>query len=612
MTDRVISKGEQLTLSLTAWGRLGEAMAKHDGHNIFAFGGIPGETVVAEVIGLHRGFIAVKVTEVLEPSPLRVEPPCPYYGQCTGCQWQHVSYEGQMAAKRDKVVDALQRVGGFYNPLVAPVQAAPAEFSYRNHARFTVGPGGHLGFVNRETRRFIQVDRCMIMHDGVNNILEQLQGKCAETSQLSVRSGRDTGDFLVQPLLAGLIERLDTGQQSYQESVDGTQFRVSSPSFFQVNVDVAAEAARVVRDGLALTSSDVLLDAYTGVGTFAVLLAPYVSKIIAVEESSAAVSDAKQNASALPNVEFVLGKTEDVLQRLPESPDAVVLDPPRAGCQPGALHSLAKLAPGRVAYVSCDAETLARDLKVLCGNGYYLDRVVPLDMFPQTHHVECVALLSRRPPCNRLILASASPRRRELLAGLGIEFQVSPAGVSEEALAGETPEDMVRRLSLAKAWAVAADMEAGYIIGADSVVVHEGQALGKPSDSAEAQRMLVMLRGTRHHVVTGVTVVDATSGRHLTDCLTSEITLRNLSDSEIESSIATGTPLDKAGAYAVQDSDLRPAASWQGCYTNIVGLPLCRLWEMLEQLGYELEPSSAVKLPEECGRFCPLRHRRSL
>ena len=128
-------------------------------------------------------------------------------------------------------------------------------------------------------------------------------------------------------------------------------------------------------------------------GAFAVLLAPYVKKVLAVEESTAAVADARENAAGLDNVEFLLGKTEDVLSRLTESPDAVVLDPPRAGCQPVALQSLVRLAPKRVAYVSCDAETLARDLKFLCQEAYVLEKVVPLDMFPQTHHVECIAFL---------------------------------------------------------------------------------------------------------------------------------------------------------------------------------------------------------------------------
>ncbi|MBC8280772.1 MAG: 23S rRNA (uracil(1939)-C(5))-methyltransferase RlmD, partial [Chloroflexi bacterium] len=419
-----------------------------------------------------------------------------------------------------------------------------------------------------------------------------------------------------------------TGQKRYTESVDGHEFLVSSPSFFQVNVDQAAAAANVVRDKLQLTSEDVLLDAYTGVGTFAILLAPAVKKVIAVEESSAAVADAKQNAGDLENLEFVLGRSEDVLRNLPVTPDVVVLDPPRSGCQPQALASLIEMKPSRVAYVSCDAETLGRDLKILCQGGYKLDEVAPLDMFPQTHHVECVALLSRgqqelrsfvetsavntesadetsAKATSGITLASASPRRQELMDILGLDFATIPADLSEDPIPGETPVEMVRRLSLDKAQAVAANLESGLVIGADSTVVFEGQAVGKPVDDDDARRMLHELSGTTHHVSTGITVVDVASGKALSDAMTSEITLRYLADQEIEASIASGVPRDKAGAYAVQDTELRPASDWQGCYNNIVGLPVCRLVEMLQELNYQFPDGWAVPEAIACDEECP-------
>ncbi len=610
-TKRQIAEGEKLTLDLISWGRLGEAMAHEEGWDVFVFGGIPGERVIAEVVRVRRKYVGARVVEVLEPSEQRVGPPCPYYGDCTGCQWQHFSYSAQLAAKRDKVVDALIRVGGFAGLPVSEVIPSPHEYGYRNHARLTVGRSGALGFVNRETRRFNRIDQCMLMHPGVNNILAQLQGNCGETTQLSIRSGRETGDFLVQPTMVGPGISVPTGQKSYLDSLDGQSFRVSSPSFFQVNIEQAAEAVRVLRCRLGLNSSDVLLDAYAGVGTFAILLAPHVRKVIAVEESTAAVADAKENAAGIENVGFELGKTEEVLDRLAEKPDVVILDPPRAGCQPQALHSLMRMEPPRVAYVSCDAETLARDLRVLCDGPYTLEQVVPLDMFPQTHHVECVALLSRNGPAVELVLASASPRRRELLSSMGLSFRAVPAHIAEELHDGETPDAAVARLSTAKALAVASRIKTGYVIGADSLVVHDGRAIGKPADAADAGRMLRELRGTRHQVTTGVTVVDAASGRRLTGSMTTDITLRNFTDAEIEASISSGTPMDKAGAYAVQDPVLHPAESWEGCYANIVGLPVCRLVEMLEELGCALPPRWPMPAPEACGLDCPLRQRRS-
>ena len=610
IAERITQQGDRVTLTLTSWGRLGEAMADFDGHNVFVAGGIPGERVVAEVVKVHRKYVSAKVVDVLEASPDRVEPPCPYYGECTGCQWQHLSYDAQLKTKHEKVTDALQRVGELADPPVSEVRPSPDQLGYRNHARFTINRDGALGFINRETRQFVRIDKCLLMHQGVNDLLEELQDHCGETTQLSIRAGKYSGDFLIQPYLVHPEIGVLTGQKRYTESVAGQDFLVSSPSFFQVNVEQAAAAADVVRDRLHLTAADVLLDAYTGVGTFAILLAPSVKRVIAVEESSAAVADAKQNAGDLQNLEFVLGRTEDVLRNLPVKPDVVVLDPPRSGCQPRALESLIEMAPSRVAYVSCDAETLGRDLKILCQGGYRLDEVAPLDMFPQTHHVECVALLSRgesssQPAPASLTLASASPRRRELMNLLGLEFTITPADLDEDSLPGESPVEMVERLSRQKALAVAAGMESGLVIGADSTVVFEVQAVGKPVDDDDARRMLRMLSGTTHHVSTGITVVDAASGQILSDAMTSQISLRYLTDQEIDASIASGVPRDKAGAYAVQDTDLRPAADWEGCYNNIVGLPICRLLEMLQELGYQLPDGWTVPDAVACGDDCP-------
>lgn len=609
MTDLGIDRGDHLTLTLESWGRLGEAMAQYRGWDVFVFGGIPGERVVAEVLRVWRKYIAARVVRLLETSDQRVQPPCPYYGDCTGCQWQHLAYPAQLAAKHQKVTDALERVGGISDALVLPVTPSPDQYGYRNHARFTVGPEGTLGFVNRETRRFVAIDHCMLMHQGINQLLTQLQGKCGETTQLAIRAGKETGDYLVQPRLKNPSVSPTTGQKHYLDSVAGRNFRVASPSFFQVNIEQTAHLVQQVRETLELDGTEVLLDAYAGVGTLAILLSPYVRKVIAVEESTAAVADAKENAQESENVEFLLGKTEDVLSQLEQRPDVVVLDPPRAGCQPQALQSLIRLAPRRVVYVSCDPETLARDLKLLCDGHYTLDRVQPLDMFPQTHHVECIAVLTHSASDPDLILASASPRRRELLSQLGLEFQVVASDISEDPLPGESAENMVRRLSLEKAQEVARQVGTGYVIGADSTVVLNGRAIGKPEDADDARRMLMELRGTHHQVTTGLTVIDVSSGRHLTDALSSDIEMRDYSVEEVEASIAGGTPMDKAGAYAIQDQEFRPGRMVTGCYTNVIGLPLCRLVEMLEELGFPTPEGGAMAMSEGCRIECPFQQR---
>ena len=607
MVQQKLTIGQEIELSLASWGRLGEAMACHEGQDVFVLGGIPGETVVAEVVRIRRKYVAARVVRVLAPSPDRIEPPCQYYGECTGCQWQHLDYRAQLVNKREKVVDALQRVGGFKNIRVLDPLPSPAEYGYRNHARFTVGRAGDLGFVNRETRRFVHIDRCMLMHDGINHILEELQDRCGETTQLAVRAGRDTGDFLVQPALKNTEVAVPTGQKHYRESVDGRQFRVASPSFFQVNIDQTSRLVQVVREAVNLSGTEVLLDAYTGVGTFAVLLAPFVKQVYAIEESSAAVADARENAAGIENLEFLLGKTEEVLSDLPQPPDIVILDPPRAGCQPSALEKLLCLRPPRLVYVSCDPETLARDLRILCERRYQIDQIQPLDMFPQTHHVECVAVLSLKPTPPPLVLASGSPRRRELLTELGLEFVVAPSNAPEEPLDGETAEEMVRRLSRDKAMTVAAGLTEGYVIGADSTVVLAGRSIGKPEDEDDARRMLRELRGTEHQVSTGLTVVNVSTGQHLTDHMTAEIVMRDFTDQEMEASIASGTPMDKAGAYAVQDTVFRPATLIDGCYTNVVGLPLCRMMEMLQELGYPPPPNLPLSVGSRCLGFCPFR-----
>ena len=584
-TNTQINRGDKLELTLSAWGRLGEALAYWNDREVFVSGGIPGEEVVAEIVAIRRKYIAAKVVQVTKASPARIDAPCQYYGACSGCQWQHVSYEAQLSAKQDRVIDSLFRVGGFINPNVLPVLPSPDQLGYRNHARFTIKEHGSLGFVNRETHRFVKIDTCMLMHPGINKLLGDLQGHCSETTQLSIRAGEDTGDYLVQPTLKSTDIPIVTGQKHYRDSIQGVEFRVASPSFFQVNNKQASNMALVVKDALNLKGTEVLLDAYAGVGTFAILLAPYASKVIAIEESSAAVADAKVNAENTPNVEFILGKTEEVLGDLDSVPDAVVLDPPRAGCQSAAIDSLLRLYPENVVYVSCDPDTLARDLKMLCSGAYSIDSIQPLDMFPQTHHVENIVILKKTTKSSDIVLASSSPRRRDLLRSLELSFDIKSPDIDETPMEQESAEDMVKRLSFQKALAISGGVESGYVIGADSTVELEGRSYGKPIDSEDAIRMLKELSGTDHRVVTGVTVIEVDTGRYITDALKTSVSMRALSDEEIRGSVDSGTPMDKAGAYAVQDSDLEPASGIEGCYTNVIGLPLCRLISMLDELG---------------------------
>ncbi len=385
---------EYLDLKLDAMGWLGDTLADHDGERVFVSGGIPGEEVRVEVVRRDRGRIAARVVEVKIPSPYRVNPVCPYFGDCTGCQWQHILYEHQLEIKRGIVGEALEMIGDMPDAPVLPVVPSPEEFGYRNHARFTARRDGSLGFVNRDTRRFLRIDECLLMHPGINRILSGLQGHCGETTQLSVRYGVNTGEWLIQPAMKSEEIPVKSGQKYYEEALLDRRFRVASPSFFQVNTRQAEKMAQLVQERLSLTGEEFLVDAYAGVGTFAVLLAPFAGKVIAIEESSAANADARINLQGLPNVELMEAKTEAVLGTLPQTPDALILDPSRSGCHPDAIAALIARPPRRIVYVSCDPRALARDLKMLIEGPFTVEEILPVDLFPQTHHIECLATLS--------------------------------------------------------------------------------------------------------------------------------------------------------------------------------------------------------------------------
>ena len=385
---------QRLTLALVGMGKQGETLAFDQGEPLLVLGGIPGEEVVVEVLKTRRARVA-QVVQVLKPSPHRVSAPCPYYGPCTGCQWQHIAYEHQLELKRQRLQREFDQAPELGPVTVLPTLPAPEPYHYRNHARFTI-KGGALGFVNRFTRRFLPVERCLLMHPWINDALAQLQDRCEETTQVSIRYGENTGEWLIQPRLKRADIPLATGQSHYEEALLGNRFRVAGSSFFQVNTRQTERLVELVVDRLRLSGQEFLVDAYAGVGTLAILLAPYARRVIAIEDAASAVRDAIANAHGLAQVEFLQAKTEEALGQLPERPDAVVLDPPRVGCRPEALEALKRLAPPRVVYISCDPEALVRDLRQLCPDPYRVEEVQPVDMFPQTHHVEAVATLALR------------------------------------------------------------------------------------------------------------------------------------------------------------------------------------------------------------------------
>ena len=244
----------------------------------------------------------------------------------------------------------------------------------------------------------------MLMDPVINDALTQFQDRAAETTNMSLRVGANTGDLLVQPTFQNPDIPIPSGQKHYVENMLGRDLKVASPSFFQVNTAQAQNLISIARDALSLKPSDTLVDAYAGVGVFAILLAPYVARAIAIEESASAIQDGRSNAEGLNNVQFVQMKTEEALGNLRGDMQPRLHArrrhprPAQTGCHPQALDSLLKLAPDRVAYVSCDPPSLARDLDILVGGGYRVAEVQPVDMFPQTYHVESVTLLTKAQP----------------------------------------------------------------------------------------------------------------------------------------------------------------------------------------------------------------------
>ncbi|MEK9659124.1 MAG: Maf family nucleotide pyrophosphatase [Chloroflexota bacterium] len=629
MADAPVQERRLHTLTPTALGRLGEALAEQDGKPVFVQGALPGEKVLAEVVRERRDHIAARVVQVLDASPNRVEPACPHFGACTGCQWQHVSYPHQLALKRERVVEALERVGGITE---APVRETLGSepLGYRNHARFTVSrEGGRLGFVNRETRLHVEVDRCPLMAESINQTLAALQGHAAETTQLSVRVGVGTGDMLVQPALHDPALTLPTGQKHYTEEMGGHRFQVSSPSFFQVNTAQAERMAALVTEALGPAAEGTVADAYAGVATFAVLLAGRAKRVLAVEESASALADARVNVAGLPNVELRQARTEDVLAEMAANAegglDGVVLDPPRTGCMPGTLDALLAHPAPRIAYVSCDPDSLARDLAVLTAGPYRIEWVAPVDMFPQTHHVEAVVALaldeSKRGALAAragLILASSSPRRVDIMARLGLDALAAPTDVPEPTHEheGADPVALAEARALAKANAAAAGFATGTVIGSDTVVALDGNVLGKPADPTEASAMLKALAGREHKVITAVALVDA-AGRAepLVVHRSTRVRMRAYTAEEMDAYIATGDPFDKAGGYAIQHQGFHPVAEVRGCHLNVVGLPVCALLRALERFGLRPHPAPALPWPEleacpECAKRAGVPKRR--
>jgi 23S rRNA (uracil1939-C5)-methyltransferase len=383
-------KSLTLRVESLVFGGAGLAHAP-DGRVVFVAFAAPGELVEALVEREYPDYLEAVTTRVIEPSPDRVEPRCALFGECGGCQLQHMAYPAQLAAKEAIVREQLRRIGKLDDSIVRPIAGAQNPWAYRNHLRFSTGKKwGDVGYISRRGRGLLKVESCPIADPWVNDLLPKLQGHGAGLHQVQVRHSAATGSYLVNPAIPGAP--VETGQKSYRERLAGKEFLVSASAFFQVNSTQAEQMVRLVGEALP-GRGRLLVDGFAGVGTFAIIFADRFERVLAIEESNSASRDSEANLRQAPNVEMLVGKVEDILPALDERPDAIVLDPPRAGCATPVLNAIKEFQPGAVVYVSCNPATLARDLRILADGGYRVEWVTPLDMFPQTGHIECVSRL---------------------------------------------------------------------------------------------------------------------------------------------------------------------------------------------------------------------------
>ncbi|HEY7021333.1 MAG TPA: 23S rRNA (uracil(1939)-C(5))-methyltransferase RlmD [Ktedonobacterales bacterium] len=447
-TERVI------TLELTDLTTGGDALGRHDGQAVFVVGALPGELVRARVTQERKGFARAEVVEILRASPDRVTPPWPELGASGGFQWQFLAYPAQLRWKTRIVREQLARIGHFAQPDVRPMIGMPDGadlWAYRTVTQFAIGADGAIGFRRVGSHDVIDMPDCPLAHPALATIYRDIRTWLRRTwgahaaeviGRFSLRIGLDidlggaetdatpdavsgmltleAGPGLDMDMRQAICDRalasspklvgallLDAtgrrrlvlaGRDSVYERAMNRTFRVSAGSFFQVNATQTATLLQQALDAAAIRPGERALDGYSGVGLFSLFLAERAQHVWAIESAQSAVVDARANAetNGVENIAILEGQVERVIDRLVragERIDVALVDPPRAGCDARVLRAIQELAPRALVYVSCDPATLARDLRLFCDTGAYrLAWVQPVDMFPGSAHIECVAL----------------------------------------------------------------------------------------------------------------------------------------------------------------------------------------------------------------------------
>jgi len=440
------SVGEELDLVVESLAHGGRGVARAGGYVLFVHGAIPGDRVRARVVKRKRSYGEARVTELLEPAPDRIEPRAAH----PGAPWQVLPYERQLEEKQNQVVDALERIGGFEQPTVEPIVAAVDQWHYRNKLEYSFGEDEDgrlvLGFHPPGSwREVVDVEDDILASPAVDALRKRVREWCDEEGlsaydrdshggflrNLVVREGRRTGqlqarlvtspgDFRaahfaeaadvhsvvwsstanVAEVTRDTADRTLSGAEAIEERIGELRFSISPDAFFQTNTEMAERLYSVAADFAGLTGSERVFDLFCGIGTIGLSLAAQAKEVWGVEIVEAAVADAIANAelNGIENARFFAGDIRTAARPLVEQagqPDVVVVDPPRAGLSQKIVRRIAEMEPRRIVYVSCNPTTLAPNARQLVEAGWTLQRVQPVDMFPQTPHIEAVALLGR-------------------------------------------------------------------------------------------------------------------------------------------------------------------------------------------------------------------------
>lgn len=385
---------EQISIDAMANG--GDGIGRRDGKAVFVPGAIPGDVAEIEIIEVKKRFERARLISVTEASSDRVEPPCPYFGTCGGCMWQHAQYESQLRWKAETVTGQLRHLGGIDDADVRPIVAPGESYNYRNRIDLRVD-GGRPALIRAGSHDLVPIDVCLLADHELVELFGRL-GDLRGVDRITLRTGVNTGETVI--VLDGELP-IDADQWGVpfggdeivlHEMVAGTVFQITGSAFFQNNTAGAESLVTLVTEAASVEAGDRVLDAYAGGGLFSATAADAADEVVAIESDPLALEDLLANTE----VEVIEADVADGLEDLPADWDVVIVDPPRIGLGPEVTGHLAALRPGVIASVSCDVASFSRDAAALIAAGYRLEWVQPVDMFPQTPHIETVARFTVR------------------------------------------------------------------------------------------------------------------------------------------------------------------------------------------------------------------------